>query len=45
MLIQLLSGTQAAQEVQQSTQYYPLPPVSSAIMPAKTCLLDEVVCP
>lgn len=34
MLIQLLKGTVAAQQVQQSTQYYPDPPVSSAIPPA-----------
>jgi transcriptional regulator GlxA family with amidase domain len=34
MLIQLLQGTVAAQEVQQNTQYYPAPPVSSAIPPA-----------
>jgi cyclohexyl-isocyanide hydratase len=30
-LIELLSGTAAAQDVQQTTQYYPDPPVSSAI--------------
>jgi cyclohexyl-isocyanide hydratase len=30
-LIELLAGTQAAQGVQQTTQYYPEPPVSSAI--------------
>ena len=30
-LIELLAGTVAAQEVQQSTQYYPDPPVSSQI--------------
>ena len=34
MLIQLLQGTVAAQQVQQQTQYYPDPPVSSAIPPA-----------
>jgi transcriptional regulator GlxA family with amidase domain len=34
MLIQLLKGTVAAQAVQQQTQYYPDPPVSSAIPPA-----------
>jgi transcriptional regulator GlxA family with amidase domain len=34
MLIQLLQGTVAAQEVQQSTQYYPDPPISSTIPPA-----------
>lgn len=33
MLIQLLQGTVAAQEVQQNTQYYPNPPVSSEIPP------------
>ena len=31
MLIQLSAGTVAAQDVQQSTQYYPNPPVSSSI--------------
>ena len=45
MLIQLVSGTEAAQQVQQSTQYYPHPPVTSEITPATTCLLDEVICP
>jgi transcriptional regulator GlxA family with amidase domain len=45
MLIQLLSGTEAAQQVQRSTQYYPRPPVTSEITPATTCLLDEVKCP
>jgi len=30
-LIELLSGTEAAQGVQQTTQYYPDPPVSSDI--------------
>lgn len=34
MLIQLLRGTVAAQQTQQTTQYYPDPPVSSAIPPA-----------
>jgi cyclohexyl-isocyanide hydratase len=34
MLIQLLKGTVAAQQVQQTTQYYPSPPVGSAIPPA-----------
>jgi transcriptional regulator GlxA family with amidase domain len=33
MLIQLLQGTVAAQQVQQNTQYYPDPPVSSTIPP------------
>jgi transcriptional regulator GlxA family with amidase domain len=42
MLIQLLNGTAAAQDVQRSTQYYPRPPVTSEITPATTCPLDEV---
>ena len=33
-LIELLGGTELAQRVQQDTQYYPDPPVSSAIPPA-----------
>jgi transcriptional regulator GlxA family with amidase domain len=42
MLIQLLQGTVAAQQVQQQTQYYPDPPVSSAIPPApSSCLLPS----
>ena len=42
MLIQLLEGTVAAQNVQQSVQYYPDPPVSSAIPPAPAqCLLPR----
>ena len=40
MLIQLLAGTVAAQQVQQQTQYYPNPPVDSAIPPApSSCLI------
>jgi transcriptional regulator GlxA family with amidase domain len=42
MLIQLLQGTVAAQQVQQQTQYYPDPPVSSAIPPApSSCLVPR----
>jgi cyclohexyl-isocyanide hydratase len=41
MLIQLLDGTVAAQEVQQTTQYYPDPPVSSTIPPASGCPLPR----
>jgi len=42
MLIQLLQGTVAAQDVQQSTQYYPNPPVSSSIpSPAPSCPLPR----
>jgi transcriptional regulator GlxA family with amidase domain len=46
MLIQLLAGTVTAQQVQQQTQYYPNPPVDSAIPPAPpTCLLPtQKVC-
>ena len=39
MLIQLLQGTVAAQAVQQQTEYYPDPPVSSTIPPAPSCPL------
>jgi len=38
-LIRLLKGDAAAQDVQQSTQYYPKPPVSSKIPPATSCPL------
>ncbi len=41
MLIQLLLGTEAAQQAQLSTQYYPEPPVSSTIPPTKDCPLDD----
>ena len=42
MLIQLLAGTVAAQQVQQQTQYYPNPPVDSAIPPApSSCLIPQ----
>ncbi len=41
-LIELLLGTAAAQAVQQSTQYYPKPPVESAIPKATTCPLPPV---
>lgn len=36
-LIQLLAGTGKAQEVQQTTQYYPRPPVQSEIPRATKC--------
>ena len=32
-LIELLGGTELAQKVQQATQYYPDPPVSSTLPP------------
>ncbi len=44
-LIELLLGTAAAQAVQQSTQYYPKPPVESAIPEATTCPLPPVTIP
>lgn len=36
-LVELLGGTAIAQDVQQTTQYYPAPPVASVIPPAKEC--------
>ncbi|ATQ41078.1 DJ-1/PfpI family protein [Caulobacter mirabilis] len=36
-LIELLLGTAAAQSAQQTTQYYPDPPVTSTLPPAGTC--------
>ena len=44
-LIQLLKGTGTAQYVQQSTQYYPHPPVTSEIPPATSCPLPPVTIP
>jgi len=41
-LIELLADTETAQGVQQSTQYYPHPPVSSAIPNTVSCPMDEV---
>ena len=39
-LIELLQGTAAAQSVQQTTQYYPCPPVSSVFPKATSCPLS-----
>lgn len=39
-LIELLSGTEAAEAVQLSTQYYPCPPVGGAIPDTDGCPLD-----
>jgi cyclohexyl-isocyanide hydratase len=44
-LVQLLMGTGKAQYVQQSIQYYPRPPVTSEIPPAKSCPMPPVVIP
>jgi cyclohexyl-isocyanide hydratase len=44
-LIELLQGTAAAQEAQRMTQYYPSPPVTSAIPPAPPCSLPAVTIP
>jgi cyclohexyl-isocyanide hydratase len=38
-LVELLFGTKAAQSIQQTTQYYPCPPVASALTPATSCPL------
>jgi transcriptional regulator GlxA family with amidase domain len=40
-LVELLSSYAVAQQVQQSTQYYPRPPVTSKIPPAQGCPLDS----
>jgi transcriptional regulator GlxA family with amidase domain len=39
-VVELLSSTSVAQQVQQFTQYYPCPPVTSIIPPAGQCPLD-----
>jgi len=44
-LIELLAGTAAAQEAQRMTQYYPSPPVTSAIPPAPPCPVPHVTIP
>jgi cyclohexyl-isocyanide hydratase len=44
-LIELLLGTKVARSVQQSTEYYPRPPVHSAIPPTKHCPLPRVAIP
>jgi cyclohexyl-isocyanide hydratase len=41
-LIEILLGTAVARQVQQSTQYYPQPPVSSQIPHITTCPLDSI---
>lgn len=40
-LVRLLRGEQVAQSVQQTTQYYPEPPISSEIPAAVGCPLDS----
>ena len=45
MLIKLLLGIETAQQVQQSIQYYPDPPVTSTITPATFCPLPPVTIP
>jgi cyclohexyl-isocyanide hydratase len=44
-LIELLLGTKVARSVQQSTEYYPRPPVHSVIPPTKHCPLPRVAIP
>jgi len=44
-LIELLCGTEKAQEVQQNTQYYPQPPVTSEIALSGFCPLPELTIP
>jgi transcriptional regulator GlxA family with amidase domain len=40
-LILMLKGEAVAQSVQQTTQYYPKPPVTSEIPAATSCPLDD----
>jgi cyclohexyl-isocyanide hydratase len=40
-LVELLSSYEVAQQVQQTTQYYPCPPVGSVIPPPGPCPLDS----
>ena len=40
-LVELLSGYEIAQQIQQRTQYYPCPPVASVIPPSDQCPLDS----
>ncbi len=44
-LIALLKGTVAAENVQQTTQYYPRPPVTSEIPAATSCPVRPVIIP
>jgi putative intracellular protease/amidase len=44
-LIELLQGRKAARSVQQVTQYYPKPPVTSEIPPATSCPVRTVTIP
>ena len=39
-LVELLAGYEEAQSIQQTTQYYPCPPVASELEPATSCPLD-----
>jgi transcriptional regulator GlxA family with amidase domain len=36
-LVELLAGYETAQRVQRTTQYYPAPPVASALTPVDAC--------
>ena len=38
-LVELLAGYEVAQDIQQTTQYYPCPPVASELVPATDCPL------
>jgi cyclohexyl-isocyanide hydratase len=40
-LVELLAGTEEAQSIQRTTQYYPCPPVASELTPATSCPLWE----
>jgi transcriptional regulator GlxA family with amidase domain len=43
-LVELLSDYATAQKVQQTTQYYPCPPVSGTLPDATGCTLDDAKC-
>jgi cyclohexyl-isocyanide hydratase len=39
-LVEMLTSTKMAEQIQRITQYYPIPPVSSTITPATRCPFD-----
>ena len=36
-MVELLSNTEIAQDIQRTTQYYPSPPVTSTLPPVERC--------
>jgi cyclohexyl-isocyanide hydratase len=41
-VVELLSSSEVAQQIQQRTQYYPCPPVTSTIPATQECPLDKL---